>query len=118
MQILLRSTYCDKIYYAQIFYYHFYIYEKNSRISCDRSSNWTSYSFLYQNDGEYMFFQEQKRIFSFWLDHLVDGVVSKLFRSERYNLCWKNGKWLDEGDVVKRDQVSFYAWFVELIHCH
>jgi hypothetical protein len=46
-------------------------------------------SFVQQTRGEEMFF-----------NHLVDGVVRKLFGVKGQSLRWENSQWLDEGDVV------------------
>jgi hypothetical protein len=57
---------------------------------------------MYQNAHEEMFFEEQKMIFGFCLNQLVDGGVHKLFRVEGEDLTWGNVKWLDEVDMVQR----------------
>jgi hypothetical protein len=55
---------------------------------------------LHQIGGEEMFIQEQERVFSFWFIILVDGDVLKLFGVERQGICWENGKWLNEDDIM------------------
>jgi hypothetical protein len=34
---------------------------------------------LHPNHGEEMFFEEQEMVIGYWFNHLVDGVVCKLF---------------------------------------
>jgi hypothetical protein len=36
--------------------------------------------FVHQNGSEEMFFKEKERVIDFLFNHLVDGVVHKLFR--------------------------------------
>jgi hypothetical protein len=38
--------------------------------------------FVHQNDSEEKFFEEYERVIGSWLNHLVDGVVHKLFGVE------------------------------------
>jgi hypothetical protein len=52
---------------------------------------------VHQNSGKEMFFQA--RVIGFCYNELV-GVVGKRLRAEGQELCWQNGKWLDEDDVV------------------
>jgi hypothetical protein len=43
---------------------------------------------MQQNYSEEIFFEEHKRFFGFFLNHLVDGVIRKLIKVEGQGLCW------------------------------